>query len=325
MNDSSHAGSRRWLRWIERIAGIVVLAFLALYLARNWSDVTAHPWRIDWSRLALATLCVLIAYSGFVLCWRRILLHLGGRLMVRDAHRIWYIGNLGRYVPGKILQLAGTAYLARAKGVSPVLTVSASLTSQVFVLAAGLVVAAATLPELGAGVAGLGALWPVGLGVAALLLLIVLTPALDLAYRLALRVLGRSEYFDTVPTKEKVVLLVANLLAWGAFGTGFWLFVRAVAPIEADTLLPMIGISAAGYVGGYLAVFVPGGLGVREGLYALLLAAYVPPSMAVAIAVFCRLWLTACELLPVSLLIGRYGLADLRSTAPDPSPRPAHG
>ena len=325
MSGPGRVGARRLLRWAERLAGVVVAAFLALYLIRNWSEVTAHPWTIDWSRLALATLCVLVAYSAFVLSWRRILLHLGGRLTVRDAHRVWYIGNLARYVPGKVLQLAGTAYLARAKGVSPVLTVSASLTSQVFVLVAGLVVAAATLPELAAGAAQLEALWPVGLGLAAVLLLVVLTPALDLVYRLALRALGRSEYHETVPLGEKVVLLVANLFAWAAFGTGFWLFVRAVAPIEADALVPMIGISAAGYVGGYLAVFVPGGLGVREGLYALLLAAYVPPSMAVAIAIFCRLWLTACELLPVSALVGRYGLADLRTGASDPSPRSAHG
>ena len=117
MSDPGHAKGRRILRWFERIAGGLVVAFLAVYLARNWSEVTAHPWRIHWMRMALATVCVLLAYSVFVLCWRRILGHLGGRLSVRDAHRVWYIGNLARYVPGKVLQLAGTAYLARAKGV----------------------------------------------------------------------------------------------------------------------------------------------------------------------------------------------------------------
>ena len=318
-------GARRWTRWLERAAALIVIAFLAGYLARHWSEVARHPWQVDGPRLALATACVLIAYSGFVLVWRRILLRLGGRLGVVDAHRIWYIGNLGRYVPGKVLQLAGTAYLARAKGVSPVLSVSASLTAQAFLLAAGLAIAAATLPELGGGAGGLGASWPVGLAVAGGLLLLVLTPALDAVYRLALRLLGRSEYYQTLPVGEKLRLLLADLAAWLVLGTGFWLFVRAVAPIEADTLLPMIGICAAGYVGGFLAVFVPGGLGVREGLYALLLGAYVPPSVAVAIAVLARLWLTASELIPVALLVARYGLADLRAGATDPDPRPAHG
>ena len=323
---SDRPSARRWLPWIERVAGLLVVAFLALYLARNWSQVAAHPWRIDWPRLALATVCVLAAYSGFVLTWRRILGHLGGRLSVRDAHRIWYLGNLGRYVPGKVLQLAGTAYLARAKGVSPVLTVSASLTSQVFVLVAGLLLAAATLPELGAATTTeLSVLWTVGLAVAALLVLIVLSPMLDTIYRFALRLIGKSEYHASIPVRERIVLLGVSLLAWGALGTGFWLFVGSVAPLDADAVISMIGISAAGYVGGYLAVFVPGGLGVREGLYALLLAAYVPPPMAVAIAILCRLWLTVCELLPVSILAGRYGFADLRVGGSDPRPRPIRG
>lgn len=117
MSDSGHARGRLLLRWLERIAGGVVVAFLAVYLARNWSEVTAHPWTIHWGRVALATACVLVAYSTFVLCWRRILGHLGGRLSARDAHRVWYIGNLARYVPGKVLQLAGTAYLADRKSV----------------------------------------------------------------------------------------------------------------------------------------------------------------------------------------------------------------
>ena len=123
------------LRWAERLGALLVIGFLGAYLVRNGAEVAAHPWRIEWLRLLLGTVCVLAAYSGFVLSWRRIISRFGGPLSVLDGHRIWYLGNLGRYVPGKVLQLAGTAYLARAKGVSPVLTVSASLTSQAFVLA----------------------------------------------------------------------------------------------------------------------------------------------------------------------------------------------
>jgi uncharacterized membrane protein YbhN (UPF0104 family) len=312
--------ARHWIRWLERATALLVIGFLVAYVARHWSDVSGHPWRIDGTRLALASGCVLVAYSGFVLVWRRILGTLGGRLGALDAHRVWYIGNLGRYVPGKVLQLAGTAYLARAKGVSPVLSVSASLIAQAFLLAAGLIVAVATLPGLGGGAALLRR--PAGLGLAACLLLLVVTPALDAAYRLALRLVRRSEYYRTLPATEKLWLLLADLFAWLVLGLGFWLFVRSVAPIEG-ALVPFVGICAAGYLGGYLAVFVPGGLGVREGLYAFLLGAYVPSSVAVAIAILARLWLTACELLPVALLLARYGLADLR--APDPDPRAVHG
>jgi uncharacterized membrane protein YbhN (UPF0104 family) len=80
-----------------------------------------------------------------------------------------------------------------------------------------------------------------------------------------------------------------------------------------------MGICAAGYLAGWVAVFVPGGLGVREGVYALLLAEVVPGPVAAAVAILSRLWLTAVELLVAILLALRYGLRDLRaSTAAEP-------
>jgi hypothetical protein len=47
--------------------------------------------------------------------------------------------------------------------------------------------------------------------------------------------------------------------------------------------------------------------------------------MAVAIAILCRIWLTTCELLPVSALLARYGLTDLRAANADGRTRAAHG
>ena len=69
-------------------------------------------------------------------------------------------------------------------------------------------------------------------------------------------------------------------------------------------------------------MFVPGGLGVREGVYALLLAELLPGPVAAAVAILSRLWLTALELLVALFLALRYGLRDLRvSTVPTAEPR----
>ncbi|MGH7563721.1 MAG: hypothetical protein ACREK5_04780 [Gemmatimonadota bacterium] len=63
-----------------------------------------------------------------------------------------------------------------------------------------------------------------------------------------------------------------------------------------------------------MAVFVPGGLGVREGVYALLLAEVLPGPLAAAVAILSRVWLTAVEVLVAGLLALRYGLRDLRAS-----------
>lgn len=316
------AASARLLRWVERGAAAAVAAFLGWFLARHWREVSAYDWTIDWPRLALATGAVILAYSGFVLVWRKLLRAFGGTLSVADSHRVWYLGNLGRYVPGKVLQLAGTAYMARAKGVSPVVTVAASLAAQVFVLGGGLVVAVVALPDVAVRVAP--AVRSAGLTFAAVFVVVTLTPLFGALHRLALRMAGRRELYAPIALRVRFLVLVTTTALMTLLGVGFYLFVTATTSAPRDEMLALVGISAAGYLAGYLAVFVPGGLGVREGVYALLLAVYIPASVAVAVAILTRLWLTLCELVVVALLVARYGIADLR--APTESiPRTAHG
>lgn len=301
---------RRWLRALEWAAALAVIFFLGRHIARNWSQIAAYPWSIDWPRLLLASLCIAVAYSIFVLMWQRILRLLGGLLSIGDAHRIWYISNLGRYIPGKVWQLAGSAYMARAKGVSPVLAVSASLASQLFVLAGGLLVAALTLAgvaeRIPADIRLLGLLAALGL------FAVLFTPLFGAAYRTALRTVGRSDYYTYIRWRERGLLLGAYALAWLGFGAGFYLFLSATAESPAGSFWPVVGISAAGYVAGFLVLLVPGGIGVREGVYALLLSLYLPGSLAAAVAVLSRVWLTAVELVVAGFLLIRYGLDDLR-------------
>lgn len=317
----SGAGDRRWLRWLERGVALLVVVFLAAYLFRNWGQVREYEWSVDWSRLALAAGLHALVYSGYVVLWRHVLGTLGARLSLADAHRVWYLANLGRYVPGKVLQLAGTAYLARSKGVSPVLAVASTIVAQLFVIGTGFAVAAATLPEAAERIAWLG---PVALSAAAALLLVLLTPLFDRLYLLALRIGGRPEYHVEVPWTTRLALTVGYAGLWIAFGTAFWLFVGAVANPGSGAFWPLVGAWAIGYLAGWIAVFVPGGLGVREGVYAALLALYIAPTIAVATAILARVWSTAVELAIAGGLLARYGLADLRAGAHPDSGDP-HG
>ena len=302
---------RGWLRILEWAVGLLVLAAIARYLVREWDHLAARPWDVDWTLLGVGSTLVVLAYSGFVLLWRHLVARLGGRLSVVDAHRVWYFGNLARYVPGKVLQLAGTAYLARAKGVSAVLTLGSMVVAQLFVIVTGLAITLVTLP---------GEAFPVpggstaGAAVAVGLAIVLVTPLFDRVHRLALGMAGRGQLRVHVPVRTRFGLLAGYLAAWTVFGLGFALFVRAVADTAAGSLPSLIGICAAGYLAGWMAVFVPGGLGVREGMYALLLAELVSGPMAAAVAILSRLWLTAVEVFVAAALALKYGFRDLRAS-----------
>jgi uncharacterized membrane protein YbhN (UPF0104 family) len=307
----SRDGSRGWLAAFEWALALVVLAAIARYLVREWDRLASRPWDVEWALLGLGSALVVLAYSGFVLLWRHVVSSLGGRLSVVDAHRVWYFGNLARYVPGKVLQLVGTAYLARAKGVSSVLTVGSVVVAQLFVIVAGLFLTLVTLAGAGLPLPG-GSM--AGLAVAASLALLLLTPLFDVAHRLGLRLAGRGEAHVHIPVRTRLALLLGYLAAWVVFGLGFALFVGAMADPAPGSIPTLMGICTAGYLAGWAAVFVPGGLGVREGVYALLLAEVLPGPVAAAIAILSRLWLTAVELLIAALLALRYGLRDLRAS-----------
>lgn len=307
----------RALRALEWAAALLVLAFLVRYVAVHWEGIAAHRWSLRPARLVLGSALALLAYSGFVLLWKRLLAVLGSPLSLVDAHRIWYFGNLGRYVPGKVLQLAGTAYLARAKGVSPVLAVAASLISQLFVVAAGGVLAAVMVPAAAGGeAAGIRA---AGMAAGAVFALLVLTPLFGRVHRLALRLARRSEHWAPIRWRERAWLFAGAVLAWVALGGGFFFFLSSITPLPDGSFWPVAGICAAGYLAGWLAVFVPGGIGVREGVYALLLAQLVPGPVAAAAAILARLWLTLVELAAAAALAAVFGFSDLRAAAPSPS------
>lgn len=315
----SEPAARAWLRWLERAAALAVLVFLSVYLVANWRRVAEYDWALDLPRLLASVAVHVLVYSGMVLLWRHVLVRMGGRLSAVDAHRVWYLSNLGRYVPGKVMQLAGLAYMVRAKGMSALLGIGSALVAQAFVLGTAALVAALALPEAANG----GRLHVAGAVAATAILLTLLTPLFEWTLGLALRATGRGSRTPHVPWTERVALAAGYTGLWLAMGFAFWLFLTSVTRVEPDAVWALIGIHAAGYVAGYLAFFVPGGLGVREGVYALLLALYIPPGVAVAAAILVRVWSTLAELLVAGALLLRWGTADLRA-GPAPSPGTDH-
>jgi uncharacterized membrane protein YbhN (UPF0104 family) len=87
----------------------------------------------------------------------------------------------------------------------------------------------------------------------------------------------------------------ANLLAWIGYGVALWLLARGLTNVELS-LRMATGAFAGSYVIGFLALVAPAGLGVREGVFILMLDRVVGTPAAVALAVASRLLLTVAEL-----------------------------
>ena len=290
----------RWKRLLRSIMLICVLGFLGALVARQWSDLRNYQWRLApcWALLALAGLELTWLFE--LDTWRFILANLGGPLPFGRAAQTWFLSNLLRYIPGNIWQFLGMAEMAAQDGVPRLVTLTSIVLHQVISTAAGLVLAALYFATAGHDAWAVRLrpfLWLVPLG------LVLLQPRLlERLLNWAMARLRRPPIRVTLTWMQIWILLFRYAVVWLGLGLSFAALVRSLATVTWDVLPYLIATWVAAYVIGYLSLLTPSGLGVREGVMALLLALLFPVSVAAVVAIVARLWMVAGELLGAGLV-----------------------
>ena len=287
---------------MQVVATVVVAWFVVRALVGQWRAVEHQPLEINPNRTLIAAsgVVVLATYAVLIEAWRRILVAWKAKLAFWPAARIMSISRLGLYVPGRIWQITVMARMAQNAKVSPVAAAGSSVLNTVVNIAMGFLVALVagwrSFDRLSHGRTGVG----VALVVLALTGILLLPFALPIMMRLARRITGRDLADVTLPHRAVYVAIVANIIAWLMYGAAFQLFVRGMTGSAQGSYADYVTAFAWPYLVGYLAVVMPGGLGVREAALAVALDALhlaAPPTAAV-IAVSSRLWLSVLELVP---------------------------
>lgn len=262
-------------------------------------DISA--WEPSWWLFGLSSVVLILGYFANAVLWGLIVHGLGGpKLSTVTSIRVFMVANLGRYVPGKVWQIAGLVALARARGVR------GSTATAAAVLGQGIGLAGATL-------LGLTSLWTVaeeplwrwGLPVALLggIALVLAPPVFHGLVSLWFRLAKTDQPEDLGPEKA-AIWLVLGLGTWIIYGGAFWILVESMgfdmSPVSAASTF------AAAYVLGYVMVFAPAGIGVREGFLVALMAPRLGPAVAGGVAVIARLWTTVMEVVPAAVFWARH-------------------
>jgi len=299
--DDSTAEARaprpRWLRIAGRVLGVALVAlslfYLGINLLRGLEQVPVRSLRPSVgplvASLGLTVLCV--ALGGWN--WRLLLMALGYQVPLRRCVAIQATSNLAKYVPGYAWQLLGKGYLTRREGVP---TAAAAY---------------AVLLEMGVlwltGVALALVAWPAGLelpvigvlGRATQLAAAGVAWALVALLPLIARWLGSTGWRWLAPVPRPAALwkaLGVQVASWLLFGVAFGCLVGAFQPLKPTDWALSVFSLVASFVVSLVAVFVPAGLGVREGVMAATLGARLAGGLPVVVALLSRVVLTASEL-----------------------------
>jgi uncharacterized membrane protein YbhN (UPF0104 family) len=275
------------------VASLLVVAALAAAVIGGWDSVTSFDWQLDLGFLALAVLAATAGMAANAVGYVLILEQIAGRRVPRGRLvAIWSKSMLARYVPGNVLMVVSRVVLGREAGVPGRVSLAASVYEQVFVLGVSAIASVGLL--LGVGdVDDNPWLWVVALVPFGLILLH--PRVFERVSNTLLRRFGRQELEDFLSVRQVATFMGLYAAACGLLGFAVWASVRGFAGPEVGVPLYVVSGFLLSFVISMLAFVFPSGLGVREGVLALVLARDLPGSVAIAAAGAARLVLTLVE------------------------------
>ena len=127
----------------------------------------------------------------------------------------------------------------------------------------------------------------------------------------------------TLPGRAVVYALTGNIIAWLLYGAAFQLFVFGLLGSLAGGYAEYLAAYTISYLLGYLALFAPAGLGVREGMMVTVLtyAGLASAPEAALVALTSRVWLTLLEVVP-GFTFWTHAAVNRRPPTRDPSDVP---
>jgi hypothetical protein len=275
-------------RWFK-LSFVLVMAALGVYaVLRQWSDFKSGLDRLGVMAAVEALVCVLAGLYLNMQVWRSMLTAAGSRLPVRAAARIYFIGQLGKYLPGSVWPVLTQMELGRAHRVPRQRSATVAMLAMMIGLTSGLLATLAGVPFMsGSGGDSARHYWWVFLFIPLMLGCLhprVLNPMITFGLRLL-----RKPTPESPLTGRAITTAVAvNLAAWFCNGLQIWLMTARLGAHGGAALLTAVGAYALAWCVGFLIVLAPAGAGVREAILTATLSPLVGFGPAYAIALVSR-------------------------------------
>ncbi len=284
--------------------GVAGIAFVTTRIVRDRAAIADAMSSAELGWLVVGAVAGMVAMALIGLNWLLILRHGGASAPWRRGMAWFFVGQLGKYVPGGIWPIVGQAELAHRDATPRGAAYFSTAMSMVTTFLGAATVAAIT---------GLIAPTDHRLASAALAVLLALLFA-ALAVPAARRALDRLA--RRVTTRELrlpeprwfAVVVARHLPVWLAFaGMNVCAAVALGVDLDGPLVVELIFVTCVSWMAGFVIVGVPGGIGVREAVFISMTTATLGAGVAVSVAVLSRVVSIAVDLLgaAASVMIAR--------------------
>ena len=270
----------------------VAIYFFIFSLLPEWQPKLQDFWQESKDNISISLLLhsFVFLFLGYYFAptpWRKILDALKiPRIDRGDIRRNWYVTQMGQYIPGKIWMVVGRITFLKSNGVSSTKAVTAFILENIYLMVALGVMAIVALPFLNLTEIPLAlviALWiSIGFGI-----VMLFAPKIQrkLARRISRHFNSDIEDLPHISHKHQAVFIGYHLLSWGLRSMALYFWFRGIG-VEPEHSFAMFAIcllaAPASWFIALIMVFIPGGIGIREGMQGLLLSSFVIGGAAAA-------------------------------------------
>jgi len=284
------------MNFLKKILTVIIVAvifyFLITNLIQNWQKIPFGSLRLNVMNLAISFVFLFVNFGIFVQGWRALIHRLGHKISFGNA--LWIISSsqIAKYVPGGIWFALGRVYLGRSEKIKEEIVAFSVVVETGLTFLAGILLVLLSLSLIEQKTLG-NFLFIVP---AFFLFLIALYPPfLTRLMNIALRVVKRPAIELNISYSSVLVLAVYFLGLWIAQVIGFYFLINAIYPIPISKIFDLTAVYIVSWMTGFVVIFAPGGLGIREGMMTLLLSSMLPAPLAIAISFVARVWITLFE------------------------------
>lgn len=284
----------KWLRkFITFTIILIIFYFLLSNLIKNWHKIPFNNLHFNFFNLFISFIFLFINFVIFVEAWRKIIYKIGDFISFTDAFWVMSASQTAKYIPGGIWFALGRIHLGkgdklRAETIGISVIIETGLTFLVGILLFILSIYFSRYENIN------NFLYIVPAFI--FFIIVLYPPLLNKLINFALVILKRPLVNLRITYFQLLQLSVYFWGLWIAQIIGFYSLINSIYPISISKIPHLAAAYTLSWMSGFIIIFAPGGLGVREGMMSLLLSSYIPSPLAIAISFLSRVWITVFEI-----------------------------
>jgi hypothetical protein len=283
---------------------LLVLAAVAWTVAANRTSFAGTLDRVGAGGVLLSLVGGIVGVGATGQQWRTVLGGLGVGFGVAEGSKVFFVSQLGKYLPGSVWPIVMQMEAAKPRGANRKTVIAANLITLVLSIATGLVLAGALLPF--AFPDALGRFWW-ALAALPLVLILALPRSLPFLLDQVLRVLRRKPLGVQLSVAATLRAAAWALLSWVGLGAHLAVLCAAVGTPSVGLVALCIGGMGLAVSAGVLFLPAPAGAGMREVVLGYVLVSILTSGQAIAVVIASRAILIVADLLlaGVGAVLGR--------------------